>query len=86
MKKPIRKLFALSKLGLRQPAYPSLRLAVSLLAFLVLLATDARATEFSRIHDFTPFTNGAHPQAALVKGADGALCGPTGSGGGTGGY
>lgn len=80
MKKQIRKQFTLSKLGLRQPAYPSLRLVVSLLAFLVLLATDARATEFSKIHDFDG-PNGATPYAGLVKGADGALCGTTVMGG-----
>jgi uncharacterized repeat protein (TIGR03803 family) len=38
---------------------------------------------FSRIHDFD-FTHGGYPRAAFVKGADGALYGTAGSGGGSG--
>ena len=43
-------------------------------AVLFLLATDAWATSFSKIHDFDG-TDGINPSAALVKGADGALYG-----------
>ena len=53
-------------------------------AVLFLLATDARATEFSKIHDFDG-TDGVNPYAALVKGADGALYGTTFVGGMSGG-